>query len=301
MNWREPLLAALLAGLTLTRGAAAGQHPELSVLDRINASSGCIGAPATPECAVETLLACRIRGDATLCAAIGLDLALLEAESGRLRGDTAGPDPMTVLSARAVEYRIDPIVETGPKEARVSIAARFHGDHGLAWPEAGLRRLYYTLHQEAGTWWVDNVSWQPLARFIDPKQATSPCIGETRGPVCTVETHIACRVRNDATLCEAAGRVEAPHFRPKGATVTYMVQRIRRWQPPELTAPGTVFVIVETRESTQWQPGFRPGEKGAAESPASEPLFVHPGFVTVAYTLQRRAGEWRVTIRTERP
>ncbi len=35
------------------------------------ATSTCLGAPATPACATETLLACLARGDAALCRAVG--------------------------------------------------------------------------------------------------------------------------------------------------------------------------------------------------------------------------------------
>jgi hypothetical protein len=296
------VLAVLaLSGIAITGAVRAGQHPEIRVLDRANASSACIGDPATPSCAVETLLACRIRGEEALCAAVGLDLVALEAVAERLHGGPSGPDPFTVLDARAAEYRIDHVSETGDGGARVSLAARFHGNDGLGWPEAGMRRLKYVLHREDGAWWVDNVSWQPLVRFIDGHEAASRCIGDVRTPVCTVETHIACRVRSDAELCAKAGRVEGKHFRPKGATVTYMVTRIRRWEPPEPPAPGTIFVIVETMEVTQWEPGSRSGEQGGASDSGSDPVFVRPGFVAVSYTLERRAGEWRVTGRAERP
>lgn len=297
----KSLSAVALAALALAGAAYADTAPEFSFVDRADASSRCIGDPATPVCAVETLLACRVRGEARLCATVGLDLALLEAAAEGLRDGGAGPDPMTVMAARAVEYHFEPALEVGPGRARISVAVRFHGEDGLAWPEGGLRRLRYTLHREAGGWWVDNVSWQPRVRFIDPEQAVSRCIGETDKPVCTVETHIACRVRNDDALCEAAGQVEGRHFRPKGATVTYMVRRIHRWEPPELAPPGNIFVIVETRESTQWQPGSRPGEQGGAKSPESGAFFVRPDFVAVSYTLERHAGEWSVLNRVERP
>lgn len=293
--------AAISAVLALPGMGFAGESPGFRWLDRTDAASDCIGDPATPACAVETLLACRIRGEAPLCAAVGLDLAVLEAAAERLRGGPSGPDPFTVLDARAAEYRIDHVGETGDGGARVSLAARFHGSDGLAWPEGGMRRLKYTLHREDGDWRVDNVSWQPLVRFMDGNEAASRCIGDVRSPVCTVETHIACRVRDDKSLCAKAGRVEGRHFRPKGATVTYMVTRIRRWQPPDPPAPGTIFVIVETMEVTQWEPGNRPGEQDGAPESGSDPLFVQPDFVPVSYTLERRAGEWRVTSRAERP
>ena len=295
------MAAAISAVLALSGPAFAGDAPDFRWLDRGDAASACIGDPATPACAVETLLACRIRGEAALCAAVGLNLAALEAAAKSRHGGLSGPDPMAVLAARAVEYRIDPVRQTGAGKARVSVAARFHGRDGLAWPEAGLRRLKYALHREDGAWRVDNVSWQPLVRFIDRHEAVSRCIGDARTPVCAVETHIACRIRGDKALCAKAGRVEGRQFRPKGATVTYMVTRIRRWQPPEQAPPGSVFVVVETRESTQWRPGDRPGEEGGAETPEGEAFFVQSNFVTVAYTLERRAGRWRVTNRTERP
>ena len=296
------LMAAAISAFPALSGMAfAGDAPDFRWLDRTDAASACIGDPATPSCAVETLLACRIRGEASLCAAVGLDLAVLEAEAERSRGGRTGPDPFAVLDAEAAAYRIEDILHIDAGEVRATIGIRFHSTDGLSWPEGGWRRMNYTVHREAGGWRMGRASWQPMMRLIDGRRAASRCIGDTRLPVCTVETHIACRVRNDADLCAKAGRVEGRHFRPEGATVIYSVRRIRRWLPPEPATPGAIFVIVETMEVTQWEPGTRPGEEGGNTSPGNEPLFVHPGFVAISYTLERRAGEWRVTNRSERP
>jgi hypothetical protein len=295
------LAAAIAAALAIPGMARAGETTEIRWLDRSDAASACIGDPATPACAVETLLACRIRGAAPLCASVGLDLAVLEAEAKRSRDGGRGPDPFTVLDSQAAAYRIESVRQIGAGKARAAIGIRFHGADGLTWPEGGWRRINFTIRREAGGWRMVRSSWQPMMRLIDPRSAASRCIGDVRTPVCTVETHIACRIRNDAGLCAKAGRVEGRHFRPEGATVVYLVRRIRRWQPPEPAPPGTIFVIVETMEATQWEPGTRPGEEGGSSESGSDPVFVRPGFVAVSYTLERRSGTWRVTGRAERP
>ena len=293
------IVAAFPAVLALAGAAFAGAAQQHRWLDRTGTSSGCIGDSATPECAVETLLACRLRRDAALCAAVGVELPALEAEATSLRTSGAAPDPFTVLDPQAAEYRIETVLKAGAGSVRVTVAIRFHGADGLSWPEAGWRRMQYALQGDGGGWRVEGITWQPMVRLIEPSTAAGSCIGRTGTPVCAVETHIACRVRNDADLCARAGRVEAPHFRPKGASVLYYVGRIRRWEPPEHAAPGALFVIVETRESTQWQPGTRPGEEGGGTD--SGAVVIRPGFVAVAYTLERRAGAWRVVNRVERP
>lgn len=297
--------AAAAAFALLVALAPRGAQPEESAgifwLDRTGASSVCIGEAATPLCAVETLLACRLRGEATLCTVVGLDSAVLTAEAERLRGSASGPDPFTVLDPRAIEYRVNHAGDDAADTTRVGIALRIHGVDGLTWPEGGWRRLTFALHRQGEGWWVDGVRWQPRLRFIGPREAASRCLGDTGRPVCTIETHIACRVRSDDSLCAAAGRVEGRHFRPSGATVAYIVQRIRPWKPPEPAAPGAAYLIVETMEATQWQPGDRPGEKGGAADSGSDALFVRPGFVPVRYTLERRDDRWRVTGRAERP
>ena len=279
------LLLAVLVAFAPALPASA-QDAEIRFIDRAGASSECVGDPKTAVCAVETALACRIRLDAALCQRVRLDGA-----SSPLRpGGNPNPDPIAVLDARAIEYIVKYAKETDDGTARVEISVRLHGGDGLVWPDRGGRRLKYELRQDGPGWVVAEIAWQPLVRYIDP-HGGGKCVGDPRSPVCVVETHIACRVRDDPALCELAGSVEGKHFRPKGATVLYMVARIRRWEPPELAAPGSIFVIAEVWESTQWQPGSRPGEA----------IVVDPAFIATRYTLERRGGVWRVTGRAERP
>lgn len=286
-----------LAGLVVFAPArlASAQDAEIRFIDRTGASSECVGDPKTAVCAVETALACRIRGDGALCRRVHLDGA---ATPGR-PGGGPNPDPISVLESRAIEYIVKYASAAEDGTARVEISVRLHGNDGLVWPERGGRRLRYELRRDDTGWRVAEVFWQPLVRYIDPRGGASKCIGEMRSPVCAVETHIACRVRDDPALCELAGSVESKHFRPKGATVLYAVARIRRWEPPELAAPGSIFVIVEVWESTQWQPGTRPGEGGATQP--GEAIVVDPAFIATHYTLERLRGVWRVTGRAERP
>ncbi len=287
------LLAALVA--FRPAGPVSAQDAEIRFIDRAGASSDCVGEPATAVCAVETALACRIRQDAALCEQVRLGDA---AQTGR-PGGNPNPDPIAVLDARAVEYIVKYAKESGDGTARVIISVRLHGADGLVWPDRGGRVLNYQLLRDDAGWRVAGVSWQPLVRYIDRRGGASGCIGDPRTPLCAVETHIACRVRDDPALCELAGVVESKHFRPKGATVLYTVARIRRWEPPEPAAPGSFFVIVEVWESTQWQPGSRPGEGGGGQP--GEAIIVDPAFIATRYTLERLRGVWRVTGRAERP
>jgi hypothetical protein len=38
----------------------------------------------------------------------------------------------------------------------------------------------------------------------DPETTTSRCVGETKTPLCTIETFLACRIRADLELCRIA-------------------------------------------------------------------------------------------------
>ena len=64
------MAAAIAAALAIPGMARGGETTDIRWLDRGDAASACIGDPATPACAVETLLACRIRGLPALCSAV---------------------------------------------------------------------------------------------------------------------------------------------------------------------------------------------------------------------------------------
>ncbi|MCK5273714.1 MAG: hypothetical protein KAR37_03630 [Alphaproteobacteria bacterium] len=279
------LAAAMLAALPQ---AAAGQAEEdIRWVDRQGSSSDCIGSPVSAGCAVETALACRVRRDAALCGAVGLALPREE----ELPFARRNPDPFAIVEATGVKYLIHD--EEQGDSRRIGVSVRFHGKYGLNWPDRGWRRLIYGVRRAGGAWLVDDISWQPWIRMIGPRDASSKCIGAGDTPVCAVETHIACRLRDDAALCADAGGLEPRHFRPKGATVLYTIDRIRKWEPPELAASGSIFVVVWSAESTDLPP---PG----TTDPSSF-YIARPGFVAVSYTLERLRGQWRVTTRTERP
>lgn len=280
------VIAAVM--LAVLPGAAAGQAEEdIRWVDRQGASSSCIGSPASAVCAVETALVCRVRRDATLCGVVGLALP----PDDELPFARRNPDPFAVVKVTGAKYLLRD--EEEGDDRRIGVSVRLHGKYGLNWPETGWRRLVYGVRRSGGGWQVEEVSWQPWIRMIGPRDASSKCIGTQASPVCALETHIACRVRGDAALCADAGRLEPKHFRPKGATVLYIIDRIRKWEPPEPAAPGSIFVVVWVAESTDLPlPGG--SDTGSA-------YVTRPAFVAVSYTLERRDGEWRVVNRTERP
>lgn len=279
------LAAAMLAAWP---HAAAGQLEEdIRWVDLQGSSSDCIGAPDSAVCAVETALACRVRRDAALCGAVGLSLP----REQELPFARRNPDPFTVVKATGVKYLIHD--EEQGDSRRIGVSVRFHGKYGLNWPDRGWRRLVYGVRREGGGWLVEKVSWQLWIRMIGPRDASSGCIGERDTPVCAVESHIACRLRDEAALCADAGGLEPGHFRPKGATVLYTIDRIRKWEPPELAARDSLFVTVWAAESTDLPP---------PDSANTDSFYIaRHGFVAVSYTLERLRGQWRVVNRTERP
>jgi hypothetical protein len=279
------LVAAMLAGWPLT---VAGQSEEdIRWVDLQGSSSNCIGSPDSAICAVEMALACRVRRDAALCGAVGLALPREE----ELPFTRRNPDPFAIVEATGVKYLIHD--EEQGDSRRIGVSVRFHGKYGLNWPDRGWRRLVYGVRRAGGGWLVDDISWQPWIRMIGPRDATSECIGMRDAPACALETHIACRVRGDAALCTDTGGLEPKHFRPNGATVLYYIDRIRKWEPPELPVPDSIFVVVWVAESNDLP---LPGILG---SPSFH--LTRPNFMVVSYTLERLRGQWRVVNRTERP
>ncbi len=285
---RYGLIIALAATLLLSRLVAAGQgEGDIRWVDQAGASSPCIGSSVSAECAVETALACRVRRDEALCGAVGLSLP----PSDDLPFAARNPDPFDIVELSGIKYLIRD-EEQGDRR-RIGVSVRFYGKYGLNWPDSGWRRLIYSVRRDGGHWRVDRVSWQSWIRMIDPRKATSQCIGRRDTPVCAVETHIACRARGEEKLCDGMDGLEPKHFRPRGATVLYYIDRIRKWDPPELAAPGSLLVTVWVAESTDLPaPGAeRPGGAYVGQ----------PAFVPVSYTLERRDGAWNVLNRTERP
>lgn len=279
-------IAAMMLAV-LPQAAAEQQEEDLRWIDRAGASSSCIGSAGTAECAVETALACQLRRDAGLCATVQLALA----EAGELPFSRDNPDPFEVVEATGVKYLI--YDEEQGDSRRITVSLRVYGKHGLDWPERGWRRITYSVRRDGGAWRVDSIFWQQWIHRLDSRYATSRCIGDRETPVCAVETHMACRVRGEEALCDGMDGLEPKHFRPKGATVLYTIDRIRRWEPPELAPRGSLFAVVWVAESTE-----APAPGGTQQG---EAYVTRPGFVPVSYILERRDGLWTVLSRTERP
>lgn len=86
MTGLRRLQALFLMTLMVAAGAACAEpsHDDPGRITPATASSTCIGTAATPLCAVETLLACLVRNDDTLCRRVGATPPTRNAE-------TAGP------------------------------------------------------------------------------------------------------------------------------------------------------------------------------------------------------------------
>lgn len=68
--WRTPAIALALALSAMVPAAAQTTKETPGRLTASAATSRCLGEPATPICATETLLACLARADATFCRAV---------------------------------------------------------------------------------------------------------------------------------------------------------------------------------------------------------------------------------------
>jgi hypothetical protein len=67
MRGLQRAIAAVIAGLGAFALGACDNASEVRVIMPDSATSTCIGDPKTPECAVETMLACIVRADKRLC------------------------------------------------------------------------------------------------------------------------------------------------------------------------------------------------------------------------------------------
>ena len=67
------LFLSLLGSIAAPTATAQQPFPVQGRIALNAATSGCIGQPTTPICAVETLLACWVRGQPTLCRTVAVN------------------------------------------------------------------------------------------------------------------------------------------------------------------------------------------------------------------------------------
>ena len=215
-------------------GGPTGMHfGPIGTFERVTpdgATSGCIGDPRTPLCAVETFLACTIRRDLELCRSVGvekLDFVPFEGEgftdyrimaNSILSGDEVAEDKQYLFG-----------FERGDAEIAVHKRTCDFLSNCSDWAPYSGRTLYYIVKPVAGLWQVASMGPAgPIGSLerITPAGATSDCIGDPATPVCAVETFLACAILKDVDLCRAVG-VEAPHGVGVGelTAVSYQFQR----------------------------------------------------------------------------
>jgi hypothetical protein len=70
----------------------------------------------------------------------------------------------------------------------------------------------------------------------DPKTTTSRCVGETKTPLCTIETFLACRIRANDELCGIAGSETGygNHSLDRDEYTRYRVAKVTRWDERNL-------------------------------------------------------------------
>lgn len=336
------VIAALL--LCVAPGHAGETIPppdEVRFIDRHGASSDCIGDVSTPLCAVETFLACKVRGDAQIClTALELQARRSEARQvirivpqidreitqadeydSRKRDDSSSagkleesaptipamdrsivPDPSRVIDATAVEYRLVMQDHLINSDVRIDIVARFHGRDGLKWPFEGWQEIGYLLRLEKNHPQILRIERKGEPGWISEAGSSTDCIGYPIDPVCAVETTLACLVRASGRTCDKTG-VPAPR-RPAlpGRLVRYDI-RFLGWQETEPIPPDQRRLLtVETAEI--WERLGPP----QGEWPTIRPSWPYDdamerlrNAMTVRYTVERDGKDWRVVSRVERP
>jgi hypothetical protein len=74
-------LIGLAAWLCLGAAAAREFDPnDIRIITPTEATSTCIGEPKTPVCAVETMMACMVRRDESLCRRVGIEKACFDSK-----------------------------------------------------------------------------------------------------------------------------------------------------------------------------------------------------------------------------
>jgi hypothetical protein len=76
-------------------------------------------------------------------------------------------------------------------------------------------------------------TWRRMTQ--DPETTTSRCVGETRTPLCTIETFLACHIQADWELCRIAGRPVNRYFPvDAGKYKRYRVIKVTRFDEHSL-------------------------------------------------------------------
>lgn len=149
--------AALLLGTLLLASLPALAQTPKPAPGRITvdtATSQCLGAPATPSCAAETLLACLARGEAALCRAVG---AATPTRSG---------EPVQV------EYVMERVSIIRPEDVTDDLRDLEWFKPGYALVEAQ-RRL---CPASAGS--CDGESWEDVQVYLRQRQDAAPPVWE---------------------------------------------------------------------------------------------------------------------------
>ena len=140
----------LVAGLAV---AWARQSPVRRITET-EATSGCIGDPRTPMCAVKTFVACFARRDISLCRKVGVGTVSLGSEMVLSEYVLVSRE---LIRAEAILDRLRDSYWYRPGYVDITLARRDHYAGGKARPWDGWRNYGYSVKPVDGAWHV--ASW----------------------------------------------------------------------------------------------------------------------------------------------
>lgn len=247
------LLAPLVLAMAIPISAGAGE-PRTLRINQYDTPEDCIADRTTPACALattlqSTVLTAQLRPE---------DMPILARILEVFLSATERPAPDEVVVPVAIDYRIismhiydnDPQSEFldlhpdwksvpehlrpsalfEPGMAEIKAYVRYYDAEGLAWPPSDWPDPNNWQH-ETYRFMPDGDGWQSRGsgrtipfREITEQSDFSPCIGDPRTPLCAVETYVACRVRNDAALCEVADETYPDGYEAWDGPETFQVE-----------------------------------------------------------------------------
>jgi hypothetical protein len=204
-----------------------------SEVTKTTATSRCIGQSRTPVCALETYLACFVRGFTEACKRVGLD------------GIRDGAEDVTSIQYTVLSQKKWKDV---PEHPQFNDPRTYHGiqlDLNWRWcyapPKQRCEReedIKYWLFRGDHGWEVmfmlepelatDDPSKPapPFKHEMSAARTTSRCIGNIRDPICALDTFFACKIRDLGEICsKVAGKGKQDAERP-----TFIRYTVARWE-----------------------------------------------------------------------
>ena len=133
---------------------SAAQEPEIRRIAASDATSGCIGNPVTPLCAVETFIACWVRADPALCRRVGVDKKSIKPRNYSIEYYV---ELMRTLRPEDIALRLKDTYWYRPGFIEIELQERYCFPERKTCAVGAWKIFFYTLKQVDGKWQI--VGW----------------------------------------------------------------------------------------------------------------------------------------------